>query len=57
MRLLHVSDGVMSWDRYDDLLVTALPVEFCMPDIERYTGIGYPVSTCSCTALLYADID
>ena len=42
MRLLHVSDGVMSWDRYDDLLVTALPVEFCMPDIERYTGIGYP---------------
>ena len=42
MRSLHVSDGMMSWDGYDDLLVAALPVEFRMPDIERYTGIGCP---------------
>ena len=39
MRSLHVTDGVISWDGYDDLPITALPVEFCMSDIERYTGI------------------
>ena len=39
---LHVSDGVIGWDGYDDLLVVAFPVEFRMPDIERYTGIGCP---------------
>ena len=37
---LHVSDGVIGWDGYDDLLVVAFPVEFRMPDIERYIGIG-----------------
>ena len=42
IRSLHVYDGVISWDGYDDLLVVALPVEFRMPDIERYTGIGCP---------------
>ena len=42
IRLLCVSDEVMSWDGYDDLPVVALPVEFYMLDIERYTGIGYP---------------
>ena len=42
IRSLHVSDGVIGWDEYDDLLVAALPVEFRMPDIERYTGIGCP---------------
>ena len=41
MRSLHVPDGVMSWDGYDDLPIVALPVDFRMPDIERYTGIGY----------------
>ncbi|RVW12628.1 hypothetical protein CK203_115695 [Vitis vinifera] len=45
-------DGVMSWDGYDDLPVAALPVEFPC-DIERYTGIGCPVFTCSCTVLLF----
>ena len=39
---LHVSDGVIGWDGYDDLLVAALPVKFCMPDIETYTRIGCP---------------
>ncbi|WKA12658.1 hypothetical protein VitviT2T_030022 [Vitis vinifera] len=42
MRSLHVSDGIMGWDGYDDMLVAVLPVEFRMPDIERYTGIGCP---------------
>ena len=42
IRSLHVSDGVIGWDRYDDLPVIALPVEFRMPGIERYTGIGCP---------------
>ena len=39
---LHVLDGVIGWDEYGDLPVVALPVEFRMPDIERYTGIGCP---------------
>ena len=42
MRSLHVTDGVMSWDGYDDLLVAALSLEFRMSNIERYTGIGCP---------------
>ena len=42
IRSLHVSDGVIGWNGYDDLPVAALPVEFRMPDIERYTGIGFP---------------
>ena len=39
---MHVSNGVIGWDGYDDLPVAALLVEFRMPDIERYTGIGCP---------------
>ena len=42
IRSLHVSDGVIGWNGYDDLPVAALPVEFRMLDIERYTGIGCP---------------
>ena len=42
IRSLHVSDRVIGWDGYDDLPVAALPVEFRMPDIERYTGIRCP---------------
>ena len=32
----------MGWDRYDDLPVAALAVEFRMPDIKRYIGVGCP---------------
>ena len=39
---LHLSDGVIGLDGYDDLPVTALPIEFRIPDIERYTRIGCP---------------
>ena len=42
IRSLHVYDGVIGWDGYDDLPVAALPVEFRMPYIERYTRIGCP---------------
>ena len=42
MRSPHVTDGVMSWDGYDDLPIAALPIEFLMLDIERCTGIGCP---------------
>ena len=42
IRSLHVSDGVIGWDGYYDLPVAALPVEFRMPDIERYTEIRCP---------------
>ena len=34
MRSLHVYDGIMNWDGYDDLPVVALLVEFRMPDIK-----------------------
>ena len=37
-----MSDGVIGWDEYDDLIVAALLVEFRMLNIQRYTGIGYP---------------
>ena len=56
IKSLHVSDGVIGWDGYDDLPVVAFPVEFRMPNIERYTGIGCPVFTCSYIALLCAGI-
>ena len=39
---MHVFNGIMSWDGYDYLPVAALPVEFRMPNIERYMGIGCP---------------
>ena len=42
IRSLHVPDGVIGWDGYDDLPMATLPVEFHMSDIERYTGIGCP---------------
>ena len=42
MRLLLASDGVMSWDGYDDLLPATLHVKFHMLNIEKYTGIGFP---------------
>ena len=42
IKSLHVSDGVIGWDGYDDFPVVAFPVEFRIPDIERYTGIGCP---------------
>ena len=42
MRSLHVTDGVMSWNGYDDLPVTVFSVEFRMLDIERYAGIRCP---------------
>ena len=29
---LHVFDGVIGWDGYDDLLMATLPVEFRMLD-------------------------
>ena len=42
IRSLHVYDGVIGWDGYDDLPVAALLIEFHMSDIKRYTGIGCP---------------
>ena len=42
IKSLHVSDGVIGWNGYDDLPMVTLLVEFHMPDIERYTRIGCP---------------
>ena len=35
-------DEMISWDDPDDVPVATLPVDFRMPDIERYTGVGCP---------------
>ena len=32
----------MVWDDFDRLLVASLVAKFKMPEIEQYTGIGYP---------------
>ena len=42
IKSLHVYEGVLGWDGYDDLPVAAFPIEFRMLDIERYTRIGCP---------------
>ncbi|RVW39371.1 hypothetical protein CK203_096144 [Vitis vinifera] len=34
-------DEMISWDDPDDVLVATLPIGFRMPDIERYTGVGW----------------
>ena len=56
IKSLHVYDGVIGWDGYDDLPMATLPVEFRMLDIESYTRIGCPVFTYSCIALLCVGI-
>ena len=35
-------DEIILWDDPDDVPVATLPVDFRMPDIERYTGVGCP---------------
>ncbi|RVX07120.1 Retrovirus-related Pol polyprotein from transposon 297 [Vitis vinifera] len=40
----EVSEGDISWDDFDGALVASLPAQFRMPKIERYTGIGMPLS-------------
>ncbi|KAL6341350.1 hypothetical protein AAG906_032468 [Vitis piasezkii] len=56
----------MGWDGYDDMPVAALPVEFRMPDIERYTGIGldeaqmimlFPLSLSGAAQRWFASLD
>ena len=32
----------MTWDDRDGIPTASLPAKFCMPDIERYSGIGCP---------------
>ena len=42
MRLIKLQDGGLTWDDRDGILATSLPAKFCMPNIERYNGIGCP---------------
>ncbi|WKA05482.1 hypothetical protein VitviT2T_023446 [Vitis vinifera] len=42
MRQMRVSDGSVVWDDFGGMPVASLPAKFRMPDIERYTGIGFP---------------
>ena len=39
---MRISDGAISWDDFDGAQVVSLSVQFRMPEIERYTGIGCP---------------
>ncbi|KAL6323896.1 hypothetical protein AAG906_005893 [Vitis piasezkii] len=42
LRQLRTSDIAITWDDFDGLLAASLPTKFRMPEIERYTRIGYP---------------
>ena len=42
MRQLRVSNGSTIWDDLEGMPVARLSTKFRMPDIDRYTGIGYP---------------
>ena len=42
IRQIKVSNSSVAWDNSDEILVASLPVEFRMPEIDRYTGIGCP---------------
>ena len=39
---MRASDGVITWEEFDGAPVVSLPAKFRIPEIERYTGIGYP---------------
>ncbi|RVW89412.1 hypothetical protein CK203_046868 [Vitis vinifera] len=42
LRQMRASDGVITWEEFDGAPVASLPAKFRIPEIERYTGIGYP---------------
>ena len=42
MRQLRVSDGSTVWDDFEGMSVASFSAKFRMPNIERYTSIGYP---------------
>ena len=39
---MRASDGAIIWKDFEGTLVASLLAKFRMPEIERYTGIGYP---------------
>ncbi|RVW91718.1 hypothetical protein CK203_024290 [Vitis vinifera] len=51
----------MGWDDFDGLPVASLPAKFRMPEIERYTGIGYdyvfPMSLSGAAQRWFASLD
>ncbi|RVW37745.1 hypothetical protein CK203_116447 [Vitis vinifera] len=42
MRQIILQDGGLTWNDRDGTPMTSLPVKFCMPYIECYSGIGCP---------------
>ena len=42
IRQMRDPDETISWDDTDDMSVSTLPVDFRMPEIERYTSVGCP---------------
>ncbi|KAL6340577.1 hypothetical protein AAG906_010485 [Vitis piasezkii] len=42
MRHIRLQDGGLTWNDRDGTPMTSLPVKFCMPYIECYSGIGCP---------------
>ena len=42
MRQIRLQDESLTWDDRDGIPTASLPAKFCMPDIDRYSGIGCP---------------
>ena len=37
---MRASNGAITWEDFDEVLVASLPSKFRMPEIQRYMGIG-----------------
>ena len=42
MRHIRLQDRGLTWNDRDGIPMASLPAKFCMPNIERYSGIGCP---------------
>ena len=42
MRQIKLQDGGLTWNDRDGTPTDSLPTKFCMPNIERYSGIDCP---------------
>ena len=44
MRQMWLHERGLTWDDIDDIPTGSLPPKFCMPNIEHYSGVGFPKS-------------
>ena len=42
MHQLRTSEGLADWDDFDGTPTAGLPAKFKMPEMERYSGVGFP---------------